>query len=298
MEIPGNFWREPQKGAGSAWRVGKHADRAKQKKRRVAQEYEVKKMTNSEKARKDIEDLSAGIFRIEAAAQKENRALTTQEDGLVAEMEGAIKLKTDMLGSEGPLTQPGAHLGGGSHSQGNGRDYASLFNLSGGLSSGGFKDSTEFLNAIDSGRFDPRLKILASMGENLGSEGGYSVPTQFLSSWLDSSLKSEIARKYARLYPMTSSAMLVPGWDAKDFSSGEYAGMKMNFHAEGATATAQDAKMRQIQMTAYQGAIYVNASLELVSDGAGFGVSGAATTVGLNITGGAPSEWVTSISAA
>ena len=33
-------------------------------------------------------------------------------------------------------------------------------------------------------------------------------------------------------------------------------------------------------------------------DGAGFGVSGAATTVGLKVTGGAPSEWVTSISAA
>ena len=228
-------------------------------------------MTNSQKAREDIEALSAEIFRLEAVAQKENRALTPQEDSLVAEMEGGIRLKTEMLGSEGPLSQPGAHLGGGSHRHGNGRDYQSLFNLSGGLSSGGFKDSTEFLNAIDSGRFDPRLKILASMGENVGSDGGYSVPTQFLSSWLDSSLKSEIARKYARLYPCTSSSMLIPGWDANDFSSGEYAGMKMNFHAEGATATAQDAKMRQVQMSPYQGAIYVNASLELVNDGAGFG---------------------------
>ncbi len=141
------------------------------------------------------------------------------------------------------------------------------------LDKGGFFDSGEFFSVLESGRFDPRLQaraVRASMVEGIPSLGGFSVPTQFVSEWLDASLEDEVTRKHAKVYPMTSNSIFVPGFDAADFSSGEYAGLRMNFISEGATATKQVAKLRGIQLVARMGVIYVDSSLEVLSDGVGF----------------------------
>jgi len=161
-----------------------------------------------------------------------------------------------------------------SKSVGHDRSFRSMFNLGRGvvLDNGGFRDATEFFNVIESQRFDPRLQKRAERANVIGipSSGGFSVPTQFVSEWLDASLPNEITRQLAQLYPMQSESIKIPGWDADDFSSGEYAGLKMVFMAESAAADKQTAKMRQIQLNANMGTIYVDASLELVSDGEGF----------------------------
>jgi HK97 family phage major capsid protein len=96
------------------------------------------------------------------------------------------------------------------------------------------------------------------------------VPDAFASSWLDSALPGEIVRNRAKIFPMTSETLKVPGWDASDFSAGAYAGLTMSFLAEGASASKQTAKLRQIQLNANLAGIYVDSSLEVISDGKGF----------------------------
>src|SRR5688572_16356550 len=63
------------------------------------------------------------------------------------------------------------------------------------------------------GLSDPRLVHRYTPGPRLGatstigvpSDGGLSVPTQFFSQWLNSSLENEIIRSGADIRPMTSS---------------------------------------------------------------------------------------------
>ncbi|MFH1951887.1 MAG: phage major capsid protein [Pseudomonadota bacterium] len=143
------------------------------------------------------------------------------------------------------------------------------------LDKGGFKDMAEFVRVFDSGRYDPRLDALydkrASMAEIPGSFGGLVVPTQFSSVWLDESLPAEICRNLAQVFPMKSSSLLVPGWDGADQSDGSlYGGFKMEFKAEGQAASKQTARVRNVNLTAKFGMIFVDASLELASDGIDF----------------------------
>lgn len=154
-----------------------------------------------------------------------------------------------------------------------GRDYRAMFNggRPGRLDTGDFKDAGEFLRVMESGRYDPRLQIRASMGEGIPSSGGFSVPPQFASEWLDASLPTEIVRNLCRLYPMTSETLDVPGWDGADMSAGAtHGGLTMVFMAEGATENPQTAKMRKIQLNAKMAGIYVDASIELIQDGKDF----------------------------
>jgi HK97 family phage major capsid protein len=155
------------------------------------------------------------------------------------------------------------------------RSYRSMFhggNKSVSLDSGGFRDDLEFFNAIKSGRYDPRLQELQDRAQISGtpSQGGFSVPDAFASIWLDSALPGEIVRNRAKIFPMTTETLKVPGWDASDFSAGAYAGLTMSFLAEGASASKQTAKLRQIQLNANLAGIYVDSSLEVIADGAGF----------------------------
>jgi HK97 family phage major capsid protein len=222
-----------------------------------------------------IAELSRKIGDIDMKAYQENRALTGAEAGLRIEMEASINELRKNL-PEKPLTLQnslGSQVGAGQATAPMGRDYRSMFNKGhrGGLDTGGFQDCAEFLRVMDSGRYDPRLQIRASMGEGVPSSGGFSVPSQFASEWLDASLPTEIVRNLARVYPMTSETLDVPGWDGADMSGGKtHGGLEMVFMAEGAIGTPQTAKMRQITLTARMAGIYVDASIELIQDGKDF----------------------------
>jgi HK97 family phage major capsid protein len=158
-------------------------------------------------------------------------------------------------------------------SAGTGRTFRAMFGHRPGerLDNGGFKDAAEFIAVMDSGRYDPRLQVRASMGEGIPSSGGFSVPSQFASEWLDASLPNEIVRNLCRVYPMESQSLEVPGWDGADMSAGKtHGGLEMVFLAEGSDATPQTAKLRKIMLVAKMGAIYVDSSIELIQDGKGF----------------------------
>ena len=233
---------------------------------------------NYSKIRADIQALSKKKFELVAHAKARGRETNSKEDILISEFDGAIEgLKRELEEPEERLTfvgpQGGGYSGGGTtRTPNNGRDYRSMFNLaSGRLDNGGFKDAAEFLRVMDSGRYDPRLDIQASMVEGIPSSGGFSVPTEFASEWLDASLPNEIVRNLCKVYPMESATKEIAGWDGADMSSGQtHGGLTMTFLAESGAATAQTPKMRKISLNAKMASIYVDASIELIQDGHDF----------------------------
>ena len=232
-----------------------------------------------ENEHKKIELLKEGIARIEAKCQEEGRQPLEIERNLINDMRAEADHIEKSL-PERAMTVPqngligAAGYGGGYEHKapGNGRDYQSMFNLArGSLDNGGFKNAGEFLRVLDSGRFDPRLDVQASMGETTPSSGGFLAPTQFAGEWLDGSLPTEIVRNLCRVYPMISETLEVAGWDGADMSAGAtHGGLTMEFLGESAEATAQTPKVRKIELHARMAAIYVNSSIELVQDGRGF----------------------------
>jgi len=245
-----------------------------------------------ENEHKKIELLKEGIARIEAKCQEEGRQPLEIERNLINDMRAEADHIEKSL-PERAMTVPQNGLigaggyGGGGYSGGidvnnepravKDKSFRSMFygSRSAKLDTGGFEDDTEFFNVILSNRFDPRLpplqkQIFDAQTEGTHSTGGFSVPEELSSRWLDASLENEITRRHCQVFPMKSESLLVPAWDAKDFSSGAYAGLTMTFSGEGSEASKQTAKMRQIQLTAKVGQIYVDASLELVGDGKGF----------------------------
>jgi len=235
---------------------------------------------------KEVEDhirkCSDKINDIDNYAASKNRPLSAKEASLKRELYSGIVELRGLLAEPAPETLPpeGSLISGDSFDSLTdratrtltGRSYREMFGFKKGqtLDTGGFKDAGEFLTVLHSGRFDPRL-VQASFGETVPSQGGFAVPTQFASEWLDAALPAEIMRQLVKTYPMTESSLLIPGWDGADMSAGlTHGGFSMEFLAEGSDGTPQTAKLRQIELKAKTGAIYCNASLELIQDGKNF----------------------------
>ena len=228
-----------------------------------------------QEAKDQIRKSEAAIIAMNNKARDEGRDYTREEAALIAQLEGAIDaLKLEL--PEKPLTVQ--DFGYGTNGidpmlPARGRTFRAMFGYNDRqkLDDGGFKDCAEFLHVLESGRYDPRLQVRASMGEGIPSSGGFSVPSEFASEWLDASLPNEVVRNLCRVYPMTSETKEIPGWDAADMSSRKtHGGLEMVFMAEGSTATPQAGKLRKIQLTARMAGIYVDASIELVQDGKDF----------------------------
>lgn len=232
-----------------------------------------------------IKELSAAGLAVSANAAAENREMNKEERKLWDQTQAAIAEYQAELPASEPLSREKNKVFGEEDYSSRGIDtgqatvpmrrdlsFRSMFGYGrrDKLDTGGFKDASEFLAAIESGRFDPRL-VRASMGETVPSSGGFAVPDGFSAEWLDASLPDEVVRNLARVFPMTESSLLVPGWDGADMSAGAtHGGFTMTFMAEGSTATPQTPKLRQINLVAKTGGIYVDASIELVQDGKNF----------------------------
>ncbi len=225
----------------------------------------------------NIKKLSAKIGEITMKAHNAGRALTAQEAGIVSEMEGKIDEERRHLPLNAPLSMgKNFTIGGNGVQSGNatmkaptGRDYRSMFNLSGSLDDGGFGNFNNYLAVLSSGKFDQRL-IQATASETIPSSGGFSVPEQFAAWLLDASLESEIVRPRATVWPMKSESLKVPGWDSANHSSSLFGGLTGTWLAELGASTEVDAKMRLIQLTAKKLACYTSASNELVADGVSY----------------------------
>lgn len=148
-----------------------------------------------------------------------------------------------------------------------GRRYAEMFG-SATLSAGGWNNREEFLAVLHQGLSDVRLMAAATVG--VGSEGGFSVPTQFTGQWLDESLENEIVRPLAEVWPMTSNSRQIPGVDGLNHSSTLYGGFTGSWVGEGQELTLEVMKMRLMTLVAHKLGILSEVSNELVRDGVGY----------------------------
>ncbi len=138
-------------------------------------------------------------------------------------------------------------------------------------SSNGFESLDDFLTSLASGRNDQRLYEARAQSGGVPSEGGFSVPDQFVNEWLDATLEQEIVRPRARIIGMTSSTVRVPAWVNDDHQDGNrFGGLQAQWVGEDGTMSITSAKMRQIQLTAKKLYLLTKASRELVSDGMSF----------------------------
>jgi HK97 family phage major capsid protein len=138
------------------------------------------------------------------------------------------------------------------------------------LSDGGFRNCEEFLEIVASGRHDSRL-IRAAMVEREPSSGGFSVPDEFSSRWLDAALPTEIIRPRCTVWPMASKTRRVPAWDDLNQGNGKmFGGFAMEFLAEEGSGTYQSGKLRSLELNAQKAGIFTQVSNELLADGLTF----------------------------
>ena len=212
------------------------------------------------------------------AKKKQARSLLDQgkveeATDLVSEVEALdseLDLREKAEGWNSPIPQPGYTVGPRAFmettSSVKGKDFRSMFGAD--LSRGEFKDFDEFLGAVASGRADARLEQRA-MIEGVGSAGGFLVPTEFASELLDASLESEVVRPRAHVVPMISDTKKIACFDNSDHTN-LYGGLAIQMLSEEGTATRQTGKTRIVELKAKKGAIYVQASREVLEDGMSF----------------------------
>jgi len=149
-----------------------------------------------------------------------------------------------------------------------GKSYAEMFPRVG-ADTAGWSNANEFLTTIGMGLGDQRLQLSAAMDSGHGSAGGFLVPPGFAREFLDSALEREVIRPRARVFPMVTEDLRVPGFDDSDNSTSVY-GFSMQWLAEGETASRGTGKVRSVVLEAKKAAIYVAASSELIEDGFDF----------------------------
>ena len=231
-----------------------------------------------DKALAEERDLTAEEEKKLAKLSKERIRLRTEEARHI--VENNLEDQIAAVGNNVPAIFM-EHIGGAAGNR-HGRTYRSLFYGDEGAALGndGFENFGEFVGILSSGRYDPRLRgSTRAMTEGIPSEGGFLVPEEYSAMLLDAALESEVVRSRATVYKMERQTRKVPGWDGFDHTSNLFGGFSGSWLSEGGTATRQNAKLRQIQLTAKKLGIYTQASRELVEDGMSYGeqISGAMT---------------------
>jgi HK97 family phage major capsid protein len=133
-----------------------------------------------------------------------------------------------------------------------------------------FDNPTDFLAAVHSGRHDPRLIRAGIHQEGMDPVGGFAVPEELSSQWLDSSLESEIVRPRAQIWPMTAPTRKIPGFNSADHSDGLFGGLTASWLPETGEADEVTSEMLLMELHAHKLACFTRVSNELAADGLGF----------------------------
>jgi HK97 family phage major capsid protein len=222
-------------------------------------------------------DLKAEALAIlEIAAQHRTAAQVKQLDAIEARMptlDKEIDRMAAALEAEriAPVDGPAASIVRPS----GGKRFAELFGASS-IDNGGWDSPDQFLAALHQGLNDPRLAFSPALGlratgtVGVPSDGGFSVPTQIVSVWMDASLEDEVVRPRATVYAMTGHDLHVPGFDASDHTSLLYGGFAGGWVAEASEITPEQPKLRLIALAARKLGVLAEISNELLSDGVGY----------------------------
>ncbi len=130
----------------------------------------------------------------------------------------------------------------------------------------GWESGEEFLSCVKNGLYDSRL-IQATMGEGTGAGGGFAVPSEFASTWLDVSLESEVVRPRAKVYPMKTDVLRVPSFDWSTNSGSVAGGLIVRWVTEGSAISETEPTLRQVKLLAKKAALLTSVSSEAVADG-------------------------------
>lgn len=167
---------------------------------------------------------------------------------------------------------PGDHVARGGPVRGV-KTFAQLFPAVS-MSAGGFADNDDFVAAVASGRFHPSLTPMAADPMHTGNDphGGFAVPTQFASRYLNRILEASIVLPRSTAWPMASKTLEIPMFAANGGDSGPY-GVAASWIDESGVndMNPKEFSLELMTLTARSLALYVEAANSLVADGLSFG---------------------------
>lgn len=165
--------------------------------------------------------------------------------------------------------------GEGEHSNYNGQiglNYRKLFfdGRDGKLDLAGFRSGAEFYRVMSSGKYDPRLEK-RTMVENVGYLGGYAVPDNVAEQIFSVAIEDAIVLSRARVWGIQQGNSIgVPMWDGFNHADNLFGGFVPAWQGEEVAATAQDAKLTNVEVSAKNLSLFVDASSQLVADAPSF----------------------------
>ena len=154
---------------------------------------------------------------------------------------------------------------GGGMFRGDGASVADgLFGKKTGCS--GFASFGDWLQTLDSGRFDQRMQAANKIG--VDSDGGFLVPEVYQNMFIDAVIEKTILASRCRRFPMTSDTLHLNGFDGNDHSSNLFGGLAAAWEQEIPTLSEQSPTTRRTSFHARKLMILTQSSNELISDAA------------------------------
>ena len=174
----------------------------------------------------------------------------------------------DPLESDGP-TGGGEGLISFGPRRSRGGSCSKLFNVSQPTNSG-FTSLDDMARAVLMGD-SHRLAAVGGQSGGVPSDGGYSVPEEFMFSMLDKSVESEIVRPRCRVEPMISDTKIVATYDDSTHANGQlFGGLRGQWVPEGGVIDIEVSKMKQLRLQSKKLAFLTASTNELLSDSPGF----------------------------
>jgi HK97 family phage major capsid protein len=143
----------------------------------------------------------------------------------------------------------------------------------------GFKHFGEFALAVRDAcqpgkRADDRLALIAKtasgMGEDVGADGGFLVPTQFIQQILERVYASQNLLSMTDSYTVASNSVCFPrNAETSRVAGARWGGVQAYWHDEGEQDTATYPTFGRLQLTLRKLFVMINATDELLSDARG-----------------------------
>lgn len=172
---------------------------------------------------------------------------------------------TKMPRLDGGWPEPSSPIGRGGLFGGDGGSVANaLFGEK--RDTGGFHSFGDWLQTLDSGRFDSRMVASNTIG--IDSEGGFLVPSYYQQMYLDAVIEGSIIASRCFKVPMLSNELKISSWDGNDHSTNLFGGFIAAWESEVPSLSEQTPNTRQITLTAKKLMILGRGSNELISDAA------------------------------
>lgn len=228
-----------------------------------------------EQCDKDIADIKAGVMTQAASAelfqlQVTRASLKDQWEEARDREEQERKAKQPKRRTQPDSAENIAHTVTTTAADVNPKSYAGMFGSKVDLNdTAGFDGVNEIIKSIASGVRDDRM---AAMFGDSDSDGGFSLPTQFVSMLMDVSLADEIVRPRARIIPLESGREYsAPFWDQSDRSAGQlFGGVQGLWEGELEEMTSSQPKMEKFAGRVHRLNILTQCSNELLRDAPGF----------------------------